>query len=156
MISDDVTREDVESWLRYFDEHADEFVAAHAAIIQKTIQSDAARMTGREMTNEKRQKLVESLGYAAAYHNSPICDVAAEEIKRLAEQVKWLINAKPVAWRWRWQHDPPNEWHFAVNEFHGEHNIIIEPLYTARPQPSYVKGDFARYAKEFNKELGYD
>jgi predicted DNA-binding protein YlxM (UPF0122 family) len=34
--SDGVTRKDVESWIRYFDEHAEEFVAAHEAIIRRS------------------------------------------------------------------------------------------------------------------------
>jgi hypothetical protein len=34
--SDGVTRKDVESWMRYFDEHAEEFVAAHEAIIRRS------------------------------------------------------------------------------------------------------------------------
>jgi hypothetical protein len=33
--SDGVTRKDVEGWMRYFDEHAEEFVAAHEAILRK-------------------------------------------------------------------------------------------------------------------------
>jgi hypothetical protein len=37
--SDGVTRKDVDSWVRYFDEHAEEFVAAHAAIIRKAAQN---------------------------------------------------------------------------------------------------------------------
>lgn len=48
-----VTRKDVESWMRYFDEHAEEFVAAHEAIIRKAqpdaepIQEIAAKYASR-------------------------------------------------------------------------------------------------------------
>lgn len=60
-------------------------------------------------------------------------ETAADEIERLAEQVKGLINSEPVAWRWRWHSDPPDVWNFADNEFHSE-LMTIEPLYTARTQ----------------------
>jgi hypothetical protein len=43
-------------------------------------------------------------------------------------------DAQPVAWRWRWHDDSPDEWHFVVNEFGGK-NVISEPLYTAPPRP---------------------
>jgi hypothetical protein len=65
---------------------------------------------------------------------------AADEIERLQSIVQGYEQREPVAWRWRWHSDPPNEWNFADNEFHSE-LMTIEPLYTARPQPSSGEQD---------------
>jgi hypothetical protein len=101
----------------------------------------------RDMTYEDIRKTVADIRQAS--HD---VDMVKSMLETAADELEWLksivqgyeqhidrlaqSDAEPVAWRWRWISDPPDVWNFADSEFQAKH-LVIEPLYTARPQPSY-------------------